>query len=173
MKLFRATQGPDKHKLKDVGILLFYVCCVKPTCLTSCNFSNLSHLFITHSTRLSLFPWSVLCPVIIHFCLCMHVYTLLSGKGGLVQLFIRYSLLKRCHFSTFSSLPEMKFPKCVQIPYFSCKCMQQKLKQQHKESHSCRKYVNPHYRESYLQCLQGLLLGTKGKEKCVVPIWLL
>lgn len=79
------------------------------------SFSSLYYPF--HKTSCVLLV-TVPCPVIVPFCLCRPLHTLLPGTGGLVQLFIRCSQLKRCHSSTFSSLPEIKFPQCVQIPYF-------------------------------------------------------
>lgn len=130
------------------------------------SFSSLYYPF--HKTSCVLLV-TVPCPVIVPFCLCRPLHTLLPGTGGLVQLFIRCSQLKRCHSSTFSSLPEIKFPQCVQIPYFSCICMPQKLKQQHKGSHSCRKHVNPHYRETYLQSVSRAFQVPRDRKNLWCP----
>lgn len=139
LKLFReikscqCTQSPDKHILKDLGILLLYVCCVS---------THLPHLL-----QMKLAPYSfpyfsspsyctfhkifcilliiVLCHLIIPFFplqAYVHIASSYSWTAE-VQLFIRCSVLKRCHYSTFSSLPAIKFCKGVQIPSFSCKCM--------------------------------------------------
>lgn len=124
LKLFRAIQCPDKRILKDVGILLLYSCMLThlPHLLQS--FPSSSSLYYTFHKTFCVLLITVFGPVIVPFLplhACVHIAPRYRWPAE-VQLVIRCSLLKRCHYSTFSSLPEIKFSKWVQIPSFSCKC---------------------------------------------------
>lgn len=105
-------------------------------------FPSFSSLYSTFHKTFCVLLVTVLCPVIEPFCLCTHVHIAprYRQRGPVVYHMHSDLFNKRCHYSTFPSLPEIKFPKCVQIPSFSCKCTPWKLKQQHKDSRSCRKY---------------------------------